>query len=1064
MNANYKTLSTGLLLGMFSSVCTAYEIDTHTLMTESAFLKSNLATPDGLRHLGLLKSRRPDIPNNLLTLNLGRTFHDIRGINPVREAKSYDHLRFMSNDLRAQKRWTWVSGPGDPLDPNSDVSVLAGPYSIRDWLARGAVREDDASSLTVALSSLNGPTDVNDYQQLDSGDNLNRFCNHFYDPINNRRMVVSYFTDPLAAFGCNPHLFGSAPMWALGVTGVDGGGAVDAGRRNRFTWQDAREAEWRALTGLNDSLLVADPPADTRKQRDAYWATTFRALGGVVHNLQDMGQPQHTRNESHPTGYKGITERYLNARALGLRYQYIERDPGSARIVEPLDYGTLPPQVFARARDYFNTHTGGASQTLGQGIANLSNREFFTAGANFGNTAYSMPVSNRGEYCEELHPNPYTPTVKESYLMRTFPTGQSCATATVKIKMTRESLFSEELFAQDPNNPGAKNTIADYAIDEAVISDQVRVLIPRAVSYSAGLINFFFRGQLEVTTAGKEAVFGLADHATESGFSKIRVKIKNVTPAVPDLNPNVLIPQDMVGGKFVAVARYHKDKVFKEDLSEAIGLGACDSLAAVYGTNNAPILSDGSPNPDHVPTVDTNCREGEERQVVSGPINITTLASGDEKEIVFDFTAKPIPFGAVDMALQIVYRGKLGEEEDAIVTNIVELADPMFVVRHNVADFIWASGNKTAFNKEPYVPPSLPYAFVSTDAWWGPGGAPSDAPDPSRPCFSVWGAEKFPCFTSSHTMKYRYTFGDRTASSVATATDVPSGRFTRMVVLEPLWKDRPTTTERPLLRAERIRVAGRPYTGESIELPQRHGTKTLKWPHKKMRGVNAWHSDGYAWWTHRFIELTLLCSLYTEAPFPVPETGQIVTSRLPEWGNTRFVDASPFGDQDLSRSVDTNGDVSYYGTDFPCATGTLATPGWPNGSLPSPDPSGSLYYEQIPYEDEWPDRQLYTPAFERNAPGRAVLPYNLTSSYSLVQTYLTTSYDTSIQTYSNGWPVTVKFAPMEFPNGEFGWRRSVTPSIMDKLGASASLNNHSITNLPIINQKPYPIVIDARFK
>ncbi len=34
--------------------------------------------------------------------------------------------------------------------------------------------------------------------------------------------------------------------------------------------------------------------------RHAYRATTFRALGDVLHLVQDMGQPQHTRNAAHP--------------------------------------------------------------------------------------------------------------------------------------------------------------------------------------------------------------------------------------------------------------------------------------------------------------------------------------------------------------------------------------------------------------------------------------------------------------------------------------------------------------------------------------------------------------------------------------------------------------------------------------------------------------------------------------------------------------------------------------------------------------------------------------------
>ena len=58
---------------------------------------------------------------------------------------------------------------------------------------------------------------------------------------------------------------------------------------------------WRVMHHFYDP--ARDRPltifATTKEQRDRYWATTFRALGDIVHHLQDMAQPQHTRNDAH---------------------------------------------------------------------------------------------------------------------------------------------------------------------------------------------------------------------------------------------------------------------------------------------------------------------------------------------------------------------------------------------------------------------------------------------------------------------------------------------------------------------------------------------------------------------------------------------------------------------------------------------------------------------------------------------------------------------------------------------------------------------------------------------
>ena len=65
-----------------------------------------------------------------------------------------------------------------------------------------------------------------------------------------------------------------------------------AARRTRF---DAA-----ALLTLTGRTPDGNPIAPSSDERNKYWATTFRALGDAVHLIEDMAQPQHTRNEPSP--------------------------------------------------------------------------------------------------------------------------------------------------------------------------------------------------------------------------------------------------------------------------------------------------------------------------------------------------------------------------------------------------------------------------------------------------------------------------------------------------------------------------------------------------------------------------------------------------------------------------------------------------------------------------------------------------------------------------------------------------------------------------------------------
>ena len=156
-----------------------------------------------------------------------------------RNIQEFDHLNKINRD--ATRRWSMISESGVPT-----------PYYIGDWLARGSVREDDMGAFLT--HALNGRWwgDPNAYQQLDTANPINRFCNHFYDPVNNRALQLGL---PQSIIACGlGEVFGSAVQWSLGSNTVDGTGTPDTNRRNAFSILDAREAQWRALTGLDKTM------------------------------------------------------------------------------------------------------------------------------------------------------------------------------------------------------------------------------------------------------------------------------------------------------------------------------------------------------------------------------------------------------------------------------------------------------------------------------------------------------------------------------------------------------------------------------------------------------------------------------------------------------------------------------------------------------------------------------------------------------------------------------------------------------------------------------------------
>jgi hypothetical protein len=260
-----------------SAICNsvfAYDLHTHTAMTSEAVAQSKFTRdPKSSAIIKQLGIKQIAIP-------FGDRYIDIGSQVISRNSSNFE---------------------ADIMDTVRDADgrlVLPASYTLTGWLMRGAIREDDN-----ALETPNSD---------EPGGVFSRVYGHFFDPHNNRGLTFPWGNDPIITPVAIPG-FPGLPA----ITKTFGGRSVDwaltsgttaDGRQNHYKITDAREAMWRALTPKQFQGGILSPlpmtlnnsgnplPRELEGERNAYWATTFRALGDVVHLLQDTARPQHTHS------------------------------------------------------------------------------------------------------------------------------------------------------------------------------------------------------------------------------------------------------------------------------------------------------------------------------------------------------------------------------------------------------------------------------------------------------------------------------------------------------------------------------------------------------------------------------------------------------------------------------------------------------------------------------------------------------------------------------------------------------------------------------------------------
>lgn len=593
---------------------------------------------------------------------------------------------------------------------------------------RGVVREDDI------------PLEEFITEPFPDGDprgDITRVFGHFYDPINNDGIPdVPFFINEARVKSIN---------WALGLEdALSPSFNPLLSRRNHFTWLDARRAYFKSLT-YQTAAATQSVTADELESeiRLFFLATMVKSLGQVAHILQDGAQPQHSRLDAHNHSNSPIfsllnkdlprrlMESYTNIRVtrdIGLAakedvepLRKMFTDPaGNVELPPLVPIGTYPVPQFSTPRRFLSTRTQAGSDPINArlGIFDYSNRGFFTEGTANGSTnlklrvlpspppdlagTQSISVIQDGRTFRDqawAAPDPVAPSyvdALDSAYLGKIPLGQ----------LRLRSII----------NPSLPKKVS---VEARHIRNHANALIPRAIAYSTGLINFFFRGALEIEPIDQR-VFAVLNqgepHIVDSngwprraaagpvfGFEKVRLKIRNIT--APITEPGVggaVVPQTVgTDGQLIAIARYHRNLCYKRDMSGE----------RVQGYAPPPLISGA--------IVEPNCAAGSTRSVfqdisVSVPIAINSAADlpggagaplPASVEKLFDFSIDPIPVNATDLIMQVVYRGTLGEEPESIALGALDVREPTYYAAWNNTDFYFSElGNQwLAQNPQSFI-------------------------------------------------------------------------------------------------------------------------------------------------------------------------------------------------------------------------------------------------------------------------------------------------------------------------------------------------------------------------
>ena len=325
-----------------------------------------------------------------------------------------------------------------------------------------------------------------------------RARHHFHDPTRNTGLDNK--TDhPNRADILNTATY----IWNLGEYIFDFTGASNLERAkgtdygfqteyiNYFSWPDSRSYFYKALTAEDDCV------------REHYLSLTFLALGHALHLLEDMSVPAHVRNDFIEGHFRGAHDFGNPLEA------WVEKEihPGAwtwgqSHLGIPdewLEGWTPQAMVFDKLADYWDTglydaehqaYISPSDPTLNDwGLSERSNYQFLS---------YSTVFTENDDQTKYGFPHPaFTNTTEyidtDKYLW-------GSVTVSYKYRSGYDITHLSRTKFLDKNMAEVGGDFEEVQVtrDDAVFEDYAKITIPRTIDYVTGLVNYFFRGRLEI--------------------------------------------------------------------------------------------------------------------------------------------------------------------------------------------------------------------------------------------------------------------------------------------------------------------------------------------------------------------------------------------------------------------------------------------------------------------------------------------------------------------------------------------------------------------------------------
>jgi len=497
----------------------------------------------------------------------------------------------------------------------------------------------EGKSQTVSLWMQDG-SDLEDGTMWDYLILKGRSFNHFHNPLKE-----------WGAAGLNDIFTGeSSLLWAQ-----------DGSNQSTFpggdwSWRKTRDLYYAALTTATD------------EGRQQYFAMTFRGLGHQMHLIEDMAVPEHARNDAHPEQtFPGYNDGVLYFEPWAAKYgafiSQLAQNPLPATVSLNTKINNYVPITQFTDTNQYDGSNPSTSTVIG--LSEYTNANFFSDDTIFAAEEYSPGHPHYFPYPKK------SDTDLQDYINQgklpeiiTAWDGVDDLGFWIAKKAGNEIEIGHFLKPTYHSNdvqplPGTEQIYyRTFYRDEVCHADYASALVPRAVGYSAGLLDYFFRGKIEITEP--LAVGG-----------SISLLAKNVTKG----------EEEMPDGDIKLVARYS----IKDDTTNAI----------YY-------------------------------QVADTETNTSSIPKDDPIELSFPIT---IPENAKDITLQVVYKGELGQEENAVAVGLMPyIPKPVIILYKNLGTeqeprydwWYYVVDENKGVHKDPQV--SFPSNPEIISKWWSCDG------------------------------------------------------------------------------------------------------------------------------------------------------------------------------------------------------------------------------------------------------------------------------------------------------------------------------------------------------